>query len=278
MKLILLLFLSALILCDYVEWQPITKLGRLRSGQRWSFISHDGTVNLILKVCPRFNQCFVQHQRYHPSNTTVSPSKNISARLSTVLESIGRECDAQSSADGKHIAVVYLVDRNSDVDLYFTESFDGGDNWVESVNVASGMDGKKSYPLVVLDDAGRVYVAYSHDWTRKLVVREPGARKFGPSELLFRSHGSEKERLAFSFDRKSSKRYLHFFWQGGKGTAYGNGIYYIKSIDNGKTWSKPTILVLFSAAGTCLLYTSDAADDMQCVDLGGRRIIKKKKK
>ena len=27
--------------------------------------------------------------------------------------------------------------------------------------------------------------------------------------------------------------------------------------------------------GICLLYTSDAADDMQCVDLGGRRIIKK---
>ena len=27
----------------------------------------------------------------------------------------------------------------------------------------------------------------------------------------------------------------------------------------------------------CLLYTSDAADDMQCVDLGGRRIIKKYK-
>ena len=27
---------------------------------------------------------------------------------------------------------------------------------------------------------------------------------------------------------------------------------------------------------TCLLYTSDAADDLLCVDLGGRRIIKKK--
>ena len=27
---------------------------------------------------------------------------------------------------------------------------------------------------------------------------------------------------------------------------------------------------------SCLLYTSDAADDMQCVDLGGRRIIKKR--
>src|SRR5450756_3077234 len=31
-------------------------------------------------------------------------------------------------------------------------------------------------------------------------------------------------------------------------------------------------------ASACLLYTSDAADDLLCVDLGGRRIIKKKKK
>ena len=29
-------------------------------------------------------------------------------------------------------------------------------------------------------------------------------------------------------------------------------------------------------AYVCLLYTSDAADDLLCVDLGGRRIIKKK--
>ena len=31
------------------------------------------------------------------------------------------------------------------------------------------------------------------------------------------------------------------------------------------------------ALGACLLYTSDAADDLLCVDPGGRRIIKKKK-
>ena len=30
------------------------------------------------------------------------------------------------------------------------------------------------------------------------------------------------------------------------------------------------------ASKACLLYTSDAADDLLCVDLGGRRIIKKK--
>eukprot|EP00831_Metopus_contortus_P052689 TRINITY_DN44240_c0_g1_i2.p1 TRINITY_DN44240_c0_g1~~TRINITY_DN44240_c0_g1_i2.p1 ORF type:complete len:159 (-),score=35.82 TRINITY_DN44240_c0_g1_i2:60-536(-) len=31
-------------------------------------------------------------------------------------------------------------------------------------------------------------------------------------------------------------------------------------------------------SSSCLLYTSDAADDTPCVDLGGRRIIKKKTK
>src|SRR5450756_3193663 len=34
---------------------------------------------------------------------------------------------------------------------------------------------------------------------------------------------------------------------------------------------------LMAGTYTCLLYTSDAADDLLCVDLGGRRIIKKKK-
>ena len=36
------------------------------------------------------------------------------------------------------------------------------------------------------------------------------------------------------------------------------------------------ILCLGAMAGTCLLYTSDAADERSSVDLGGRRIIKKK--
>ena len=34
---------------------------------------------------------------------------------------------------------------------------------------------------------------------------------------------------------------------------------------------------LSAAGGVCLLYTSDAADERSSVDLGGRRIIKKKK-
>ena len=37
------------------------------------------------------------------------------------------------------------------------------------------------------------------------------------------------------------------------------------------------LAAVYSRALTCLLYTSDAADERSSVDLGGRRIIKKKK-
>ena len=40
--------------------------------------------------------------------------------------------------------------------------------------------------------------------------------------------------------------------------------------------AKPPLGINCGMCG-CLLYTSDAADDLLCVDLGGRRIIKKKK-
>ena len=43
--------------------------------------------------------------------------------------------------------------------------------------------------------------------------------------------------------------------------------------DGGPQW---TLTFWWGLAYTCLLYTSDAADDLLCVDLGGRRIIKKK--
>ena len=42
------------------------------------------------------------------------------------------------------------------------------------------------------------------------------------------------------------------------------------------SFSKTITVTVDGQKDTCLLYTSDAADDLLCVDLGGRRIIKKK--
>ena len=40
--------------------------------------------------------------------------------------------------------------------------------------------------------------------------------------------------------------------------------------------TKSEIEEIFEWTNTCLLYTSDAADDLRCVEFGGCRIIKKK--
>ena len=45
----------------------------------------------------------------------------------------------------------------------------------------------------------------------------------------------------------------------------------------GQTDWQATLVEVPDLAPGCLLYTSDAADDLPCVDLGGRRIIKKNK-
>ena len=46
---------------------------------------------------------------------------------------------------------------------------------------------------------------------------------------------------------------------------------------DGILWAQH-VAVLDARLGICLLYTSDAADDLLCVDLRGRRILKKTKK
>ena len=61
----------------------------------------------------------------------------------------------------------------------------------------------------------------------------------------------------------------------------GNNIYVaFRGTDTGH-WGVlvPNVLTdIFQLYSCCLLYTSDAADDLICVDLGGSRITKKKKK
>ena len=60
-------------------------------------------------------------------------------------------------------------------------------------------------------------------------------------------------------------------YYGNQAANLGSGIFGLYAGDANKSF------IVSAADYTCLLYTSDAADDLLCVDLGGRRIIKKKK-
>ena len=52
-------------------------------------------------------------------------------------------------------------------------------------------------------------------------------------------------------------------------------VHYVPAKPGGRA---PTPDILGAVLTACLLYTSDAADERSSVDLGGRRIIKKKKR
>ena len=69
-----------------------------------------------------------------------------------------------------------------------------------------------------------------------------------------------------------------------KGTAYSCAVAAGRAPNGAESTYFPcTVSADFTGQGArdiiaCLLYTSDAADDLLCVDVGGRRIPKKKKK
>ena len=65
---------------------------------------------------------------------------------------------------------------------------------------------------------------------------------------------------------------LHGFERGRGEEVLIHVFYKFEQISKTKVFIYIKFFLLFAG---CLLYTSDAADDMQCVDLGGRRIIKK---
>ena len=81
------------------------------------------------------------------------------------------------------------------------------------------------------------------------------------------------------FFRRSNERWIHI-----KNVLYNESVTSDSKANSEKEDTKKSkwkkygeYFMWFTLASfsVCLLYTSDAADDMQCVDLGGRRIIKR---
>ena len=60
-------------------------------------------------------------------------------------------------------------------------------------------------------------------------------------------------------------------------TAHTNQRYFKDIVISDQITATTDLKAALDGVDACLLYTSDAADDLLCVDLGGPRIIKKKK-
>ena len=94
----------------------------------------------------------------------------------------------------------------------------------------------------------------------------------GLTELILdKAQLSQKNKERLEVVLKSGKRLMSLI----------NDILDLSKIEAGKMEIREEDILLEEiiedVSNTCLLYTSDAADERSSVDLGGRRIIKKKK-
>eukprot|EP00831_Metopus_contortus_P001850 TRINITY_DN10676_c0_g1_i4.p3 TRINITY_DN10676_c0_g1~~TRINITY_DN10676_c0_g1_i4.p3 ORF type:complete len:123 (-),score=40.72 TRINITY_DN10676_c0_g1_i4:101-469(-) len=117
---------------------------------------------------------------------------------------------------------------------------------------------------------------------RGLVGSEMCIRDSINAEYMGTFRGTEKVKqavLTYMATQLSDKELQPLKWMFIDMDKNGDGILSLEEIElglKGKTNESELKAIMYSL-DTCLLYTSDAADDTPCVDLGGRRIIKKKK-
>lgn len=244
MNFILIFCLPIFILCDHIDWQPRYTLRSKRLSGITLLTSSDGSVHIFSKKRLATYRYVIQHQRFHPSNRTITALKDISETLPEKWI-YNRFDKSQVSISGNHIVLAYVTERSTVHDVRVTESFDGGNTWSKPVYVVGDTNfNDRIYPLVALEDTGRVYVAYYEAWSRRLVVREPGDKAFSQNVLIYTTRGQYEGSLGVSHDKESSVRYLHFIWHRNPRSDFDNGAFHVRSSDGGKTWTKPAAVAL----------------------------------
>eukprot|EP00658_Telonema_sp_P-2_P010665 TRINITY_DN14023_c0_g1_i7.p1 TRINITY_DN14023_c0_g1~~TRINITY_DN14023_c0_g1_i7.p1 ORF type:complete len:147 (+),score=38.15 TRINITY_DN14023_c0_g1_i7:59-499(+) len=119
------------------------------------------------------------------------------------------------------------------------------------------------------------------EWLRECSLpmehRVPGTPGFMLGELLMVDCSSHSEIVPEAID--PLLQWVGFF-QGCRMTMseIGLGMQAITDFSDGASLAQGSVHPGVDDPKSCLLYTSDAADEEDSVDLGGRRIIKKKKK
>src|SRR5665213_4059531 len=157
--------------------------------------------------------------------------------LSTDVVVIGAAALAAAVSARDHGAAVIVVEENFDIGGHAMLS--GG-----RVHLGGGNALQKKYKIE--DSPDRVF----EDWT----THERGDSRYNDRDLVRTFADECVPTFQFLLD---------------------NGVTFIeKPIVTPDASTVPRVFVTHE--WHCLLYTSDAADDLLCVDLGGRRIIKKK--
>jgi len=224
-------------------------------------------------------------------NATVSQTQIWSENIKLSYEAVNPIYGSSIFVDGNNIYVVWSDERyhtpppdySGDIEIFFKKSNDGGKTWTDDMRLTN--DSNKpageywhgdTYPEIAvnMDD---IYIV----WTRNI-----GERDFANVEMFYKQSsdggGTWGENIQLTFRPSSTSNEawvitnpdivvdnnnnVHVVWCGND-----ERIYYMKSMDNGKTWTTPTPLsdsvsafpsMAYSNSTIHMIYT--APDDHIC--------------
>eukprot|EP00826_Nyctotherus_ovalis_P029105 TRINITY_DN2295_c0_g1_i9.p1 TRINITY_DN2295_c0_g1~~TRINITY_DN2295_c0_g1_i9.p1 ORF type:complete len:409 (-),score=42.92 TRINITY_DN2295_c0_g1_i9:37-1263(-) len=224
------LLLPALILCAHIEWEVVKAVGESGSRRAFSLMSPNGTAHFFWIFFK--SSCFhsIRYRRISKDGT-LSDTETVSGSIN--VDSSYDSLSADISDDGRHLLLVFYSDKSAEGEIFFTESLNGGEDWTRPVAIKyAGYE-----PVLFLEkDTGRVYVMF--DWwpNIKLIVREPGAKKFGETMIVYKNRTSGGKYLTQVIDKKTSKRVFHLFTDVFDGRSSGK-ISHLKSFDGPRNWT-----------------------------------------
>lgn len=241
--------LPGLVLCSSFEWTAsFTEIINDQFRSVTSVTSPTGHTHIFMSD---YNRQGIFYQRLLPTGDltgrasiapyhTYSPKPDLSAK----------GCD-----NGTHLLLAYHKPRGSSssscddayrsgcFEIYFTESFTGGDTWTSPIrmNRTDMNDPVQRYSpsLTFEKNTGRVYIAYKRNNILAIAVREPGDTTFGPEKYFLDKNNIYSMYLDHTIDSADSKAHLHLVWYFESPRA----LYHTKSIDGGQTWTNDVRLV-----------------------------------
>eukprot|EP00826_Nyctotherus_ovalis_P062354 TRINITY_DN9005_c0_g2_i4.p1 TRINITY_DN9005_c0_g2~~TRINITY_DN9005_c0_g2_i4.p1 ORF type:complete len:407 (+),score=75.08 TRINITY_DN9005_c0_g2_i4:72-1292(+) len=256
-SIVLLLFCPILILSALIEWGQIAKVSDNSHTKRFSVIHHCQATNVTHIFWEELGSDNDYHLLYRARLSTgeLTEKKLLSAK--PPLPEFYNQISVQSAEDGKQILLAYggyrrasskgCTTRNdaSCIEIYFTESLDGGANWKAPARVNRTEQEDlvhRSMPSMALEkDTGRVYITYLYNMYSAMQVRDPGKLIFNPEKQLSVYTFSMTMNMGYTISRKDGKRYLHLVWYENDGHR-ARSIYYSRSEDGGQTWTRRIVL------------------------------------
>ncbi len=148
----------------------------------------------------------------------------------------------QGAGDGKHLlaAIAYAKTLISSNMINFTESFDGGKTWAQAKSIGADDEERGLEDMIYIAETGRVLIFLHNDNQETRVVwRAPGSAVFSPPTFVGKPTYTTSYRLInvrATYSLWMGKPIIHVVY---KGDVAREGAYYVRSNNNGVSWTTP---------------------------------------